>query len=171
MAKGNPLQAAGTAPRFIVNWGGSARCAAPTLRARERARQLARDLENVTRLKEPLLIHLVASADACETHHVGDIGLQERTVAGGDDETVDLLFAQRGVLTRRVATGLSWSELAGRLVRLLRTYQVEGCGKDTFATWSGSLSDGELRDRLGWTQPIFDRPTVVVPQPGGAHAG
>lgn len=172
MANGSPQHPASTTPRFTVNWGGSSRCAAPTLRAWERAGQLARDLENITRLKETLRIHVAASADACEVHHAGDIGLQERSaIGGGEAETVDLLFAQRGALTRRVATGLPWSELAGRLARLLRTYQVEGCGKDTFATWTASLSDGELRDRLGWTQPMFDRAPVPAPQPGGAHAG
>ena len=120
---------------------------APAPAAQERVLELVRHLDKTARLSTPLVIHL-APAGATE-HAGGDIGLVDRTAEGGETPTVDLLLSDGHALARRIATALPWSELPARLTRLMRNYQVEGCNKDSFATWTRSLSDADLRERLG----------------------
>lgn len=119
----------------------------PTPAAQERVLELIRHLEKTARLTVPVTIFL-APIGATEYSN-GDIRLEDRGAEGGEPATVDLLLSDGQMLARRVVTALPWSELPARLTRLLRNYQVEGCNKDSFATWTHNLSDAELYERLG----------------------
>lgn len=66
----------------------------------------------------------------------------------GHDEAADLLVTGRDRL-RLVASAVPWNEIPQRLARLLKSYQVERCGRDTFQTWAGNLSEHDLSERLG----------------------
>ncbi len=106
------------------------------------------------RLREPLRLQLSACPTGCAGSHSGDIGLRIHPAHGHEPEraTVDLLFNDDTGLARLVAT-IPVGELSTRLVRLLRVYTVEGCGRDTFASWSRGLRDQDLRARLGVPEP------------------
>ncbi len=146
-----PRPAASPSKRYVVTWTTLPGCNVPAPEAQDRARQLAQHLEQVARLRESVHIHLSADPDTCAEHNSGDIGLRHRldVVDGVPVETADVLVGDGTTLTREIATAVPWNELSGRLARLIRTYQVEGCGRDTFATWVRGLSDHELRERLG----------------------
>ena len=139
--------------RYVVTWATLPGCTIPAREAQDRALQLTHYLGQVARLQEPVHIHLSAYPDACAERHTGDIGLRDRLaiIDGVPVETADVLFGDGAALTRQFAAAVPWSELSRRLARLLRTYQVEGCGRDTFAEWTRRLSDRELRERLGFT--------------------
>ena len=133
-----------------VIWSTSAGCLRPTLEVHQAALDIARRVEAGLRLREPLRLQLSACPAGCVGSHSGDIGLRIHPAHGRNPEpaTVDLLFNNDTGLTRLVAA-LPLDELSTRLVRLLRVYTVEGCGRDTFASWSRGLRDQDLRTRLG----------------------
>ncbi len=140
--------------RIQVSWSTSAGCSRPTPEAQQAAWEIARRVEAGLRLREPLRLQVSACPAGCAGSHSGDIGLRVHPAHGRDPEpaTVDLLFNGGTGLDRWVAT-MPVDELSARLVRLLRVYTVEGCGRDTFASWSRGLRDQELRTRLGLPEP------------------
>ncbi len=77
-----------------------------------------------------------------------DLYLRLHVVDGPGQQVVDLLLADASG-PRIVAAGVPVDELSRRLVRLVKTYQVERCGRDTFRTWAAGLSVQDLRSRLG----------------------
>jgi sulfite reductase beta subunit-like hemoprotein len=113
-----------------------------------RALQLAQDLDGLLRLQETLHIDLATHPYTGGQQHTGEIGLTVRDDAA---KTADLVFSDGVRLNRCIATDVPWDELKQRLARLLKSYMVEGCGKDTFITWTSSLPDQALRERLGYT--------------------
>ena len=137
-----------------VIWSTSAGCSRPTPEAQHVAREIVRRVEAGLRLRESLRLQVSACPAGCTGSHSGDIGLRVHPAHGRDPEpaTVDLLFNGGTGLDRWVAT-MPVDELSARLVRLLRVYTVEGCGRDTFASWSRGLRDQDLRARLGLPEP------------------
>ncbi len=137
-----------------VSWSTSAGCSRPTMVAQQAALEVARRVEAGLRMREPLQLHLSACSAGCVGSHSGDIGLRIHPAHGRETEpaTVDLLFNDDTGLARLVAT-VPVDELSTRLIRLLRVYTVEGCGRDTFASWSRGLRDQDLRSRLGLPEP------------------
>ena len=150
-----------------VIWSTSAGCSRPTPEAQHVAREIVRRVEAGLRLRESLRLQVSACPAGCAGSHSGDIGLRVHPAHGRDPEpaTVDLLFNGGTGLDRWVAT-MPVDELSARLVRLLRVYTVEGCGRDTFAIWSRGLRDQELRARLGLPEPTASAAGRQV-QPGG----
>ncbi len=94
-----------------------------------------------------LQIRITDEAQATPDGNPAETDLHLR-LTGDADTTADVLIGGSPAL-RLVARDVPWEEVPERLVRLLKAYQVERCGKDTFRTWARNLSDGDLRERLG----------------------
>ena len=138
-----------------VSWSTSAGCLRPSAESQQTALEVARRVEAGLRPREPLRLQLSACPVGCVGSHSGDIGLRIHPTYGHDPEPaiVDLLFNDDTRLARLVAA-IPVDELSTRLVRLLRVYTVEGCGRDTFASWSRGLRDQDLRSRLGLPEQV-----------------
>jgi hypothetical protein len=115
----------------------------------EHAEQLGRFLAQGVRMREPLHIHLVPVEDAMVD--VAHTDLLVRVVALGGRVVVHDL-ALGGATTHAVVLDLPLEEAQTRIARLLRTYLVEGCGRDTFSSWVRALPASALRARLGVTE-------------------
>ena len=145
-----------TSERHVVTWTGLPGREVPAPEVQDHAWQLAQHLDKVTRLRDPLRIHLFADPEALGDGHAGDIGLTLRVPDGeavfdaDQVATADVLIGDGVAVKRHIATAVPWDELSGRLARLIKAYQVERCGRDTFVTWARGLSEGELRERLGF---------------------
>jgi hypothetical protein len=134
-----------------VIWSASTGSVKPSVAVQQQITEIASQLEAQARVRELLRLRVTTNARGAEEIQSGEIGL--RIHSPSDDglkaATVDLLFNGDNGLTREVVTALPLDELRSRLLRLLRVYTVEGCAKDTFATWSRGQSDADLRSRLG----------------------
>ena len=159
-----PQREAPASQRYVVTWTAAPGGDVAAHEAQDRAWQLAQYLDKTVRLHEPLRVHLSVYQDTPMEHFAGDIGLvlsipgEAAMIDGDPAETADVLIGDGAALRRRIAAAVPWSELAGRLARLIKTYQVERCGRDTFTTWARGLSDGELRKRLGLTELVPGQP-------------
>ena len=138
-------------PGYRLSWATRSGYDLPGHEAQSRAIGLVQHLDRVARLPERIDIRLLAGAAAPSEYAPGDIGLRDgaTVIAGEWVATADLLFTDGSSLSRAIAVSLPWSELERRLTRLIRTYMVEGCARDTFAAWTRGLTDRELRERLG----------------------
>jgi sulfite reductase beta subunit-like hemoprotein len=134
-----------------VIWSTSAECAKLSAVVQQQFREIATQAQAQARVRELVRVHVTTCPAGCVGTHAGEVGVRIRSAADEAAENihVDLLFNGDIGLSREIATGLSLGELRTRLVRLLRVYTVEGCGKDTFTSWSRGLSDAEIRSRLG----------------------
>ena len=146
---------------YVVTYADGPGVNVPEL-TRQRAESLARHLDRAARLREPVRIHLYTGANPWVERPLVGVGIRDRAIVAGDSliAAADVVLGD-GVTTREIATEVPWSELPGRLARLFRVYLVEGCGRDTFATWVRGLSDGELRERLGLAHHVADRPNTA----------
>jgi hypothetical protein len=117
----------------------------------QQLREIASQIQAQTRMRESLRLHIITPPAGWPETSAGEIGVRAHITPGAGPEpaTVDVLFNGDSGLTREVVTALPIGELRQRLVRLLRVYMVEGCGKDTFTSWSRGLSDQQLRSQMG----------------------
>ena len=145
---------ADTAKGYVVTWSDRPECDSPPLDLQQRVLDVARHLARVAPVREQLILHASTCSSECVAPHGGDIVLWIRREVrdGAVIDTASIIAAADGYGRRVIARTVPLGELASRLGRLLRGYMVEGCGKDTFETWVGTLSTGELRHRLGFTR-------------------
>ncbi len=131
-------------------------CNFATVDSKSLAGDLARQLDAAVPLDEPIRIHMSACPHSCAQHHIGDIGLQGglAKINGTPTPTADVLLGgalgDNARLARKIALKVPWTDLPGRLERLLKSYKVERCGKETFNAWISKQSDDELRAQLGF---------------------
>src|SRR5919206_583878 len=123
---------------------------------REQAAKLEAYLASVVSLAQPLRIHISTDLSSPSEGDTPDVALKLHHDPTGETSAADLLFGDPSQ-PRLIAAAVPWSEVPQRLVRLVKAYQVERCGRDTFATWTRTLPDGALRERLG------------LPEAGPAH--
>ena len=115
--------------------------------ARRRAHALEEALKRTIRLREPLAI-FIADSESWGEREPADIGLVWPE-PGEAAAYVDILIPGPEGTLRRVASDVAAGEVAARLTRLVRTYTVERCRQDTFASWAAGLGEGDLAERLG----------------------
>ena len=115
---------------------------------RDQAAKLEAYLASVVSLAEPLHIQIAPDQGSPAEQDTPDVALKLHHDTTGETAAADLLLGDPSQ-PRLIATAVPWSEVPQRLVRLVKAYQVERCGRDTFATWTRTLPDGALRERLG----------------------
>jgi len=117
-------------------------------------REVTSLIQAQTRMRELVRLYVTDRRSGSSDGNSGEIGLRIHTLSadGSEAATVDLVFHGDTGLSREVVTALPVGEMRQRLVRLLRVYMVEGCGKDTFTSWSRGLSDQQLRSQMGITE-------------------
>ena len=115
---------------------------------KDQAAKLEAYLASVVSLAEPLRIHISNDEGSSSEQVTPDVALKLHHDTTGETTAADLLLGDPSQ-PRLIATAVPWSEVPQRLVRLVKAYQVERCGRDTFATWTRSLPDSALRERLG----------------------
>jgi hypothetical protein len=115
---------------------------------KDQAAKLEAYLASVVSLAEPLRIQIAAEQGSPTGQDTPDVALKLHHDPTGETTAADLLLGDPSQ-PRLIATDVPWSEVPQRLVRLVKAYQVERCGRDTFATWTRTLPDGALRERLG----------------------
>lgn len=134
-----------------IFWSTSCGSIKPSAALQQQIKEQVSQLEAQARVRELLRLLVTTHTNSIVEANGAEIGI--RLHLGSHDSmegvTLDLVFNGDHGLTREIATTLPLSELRSRLLRLLRVYTVEGCAKDTFATWSRGLSDQDLRSRLG----------------------
>ncbi len=131
-----------------------------TVDGQEQAAKLEAYLASAASLAQPLRIQVSAVPETPAPEGI-DVVLQIYPDSPAGRTTANLLLGGPPH-PRLVASTLAWDEIPQRLVRLVKAYQVERCGRDTFATWTRSLSDEALRERLG---------LPAGPRDGGAATG
>ena len=114
---------------------------------KDQAATLEAYLASVVALAQPLRIHMSNAEGSSAELDTPDVALKLHHATTGET-AADLLLGDPPQ-PRLIATAVPWSEVPQRLVRLVKAYQVERCGRDTFATWTRTLPDGALRERLG----------------------
>lgn len=127
--------------------------------AQHQARVLEEALNRTLRLREPLAI-FIAESESCGAGEPADIGIVWRE-PGEPSAHVDLLITGTEGALRRVVSGVPAGEVPARLACLVRTYTVERCRQDTFASWARGLGVGELAERLGFSHAAV-RPTAAA---------
>ena len=115
---------------------------------KDQAAKLEAYLASVVSLAEPLRIHVSTDLNSPPEQDTPDVALKLHQDTTGETAAADLLLGDPSQ-PRLIATAVPWNEVPQRLVRLVKAYQVERCGRDTFATWTRTLPDGALRERLG----------------------
>ena len=125
---------------------------ATVIERHQAADDLAAYLAQAARLAEPLVIRFAGASSSDHDVEAIDIelGVQQPVADPESIEVSDLRIAGPGQ-PRLVAANVPWNEVQQRLSRLVRAYQVERCGRDTFRTWASNLSTEDLRVRLGFT--------------------
>ncbi len=113
----------------------------------DQAATLEAYLASVVSLAEPLRIRSSNDEYSSSEQDTPDVALKLHHDTIGET-AADLLLGDPSQ-PRLIATAVPWSEVPQRLVRLVKAYQVERCGRDTFATWTRTLPHGALRERLG----------------------
>jgi hypothetical protein len=127
-------------------------CMATVIERRQAADDLAAYLTQAARLAEPPVIRFAGDSELDHGASTVDIELDVRGPAAGAGEIESAALLIAGLShPRLVAADVPWNEVRQRLSRLVRAYQVERCGRDTFRTWASNLSTEDLRARLGFT--------------------
>ena len=125
---------------------------ATVIEQHQAADDLAAYLAQTARLAEPLVIRFAGASPSDHGAEAIDIELDvQQPVADSESIEVSGLRIAGPGQPRLVATKVPWNEVQQRLSRLVRAYQVERCGRDTFRTWASNLSTEDLRMRLGFT--------------------
>ena len=129
-------------------------CKLAIVETKSRADALATELaQRLPDWTEPIGIHVNGCPNSCARFQVADIGLKGSLVTDEDGRTVDgfqvHLGGHLGAESRlgRKLRGhkVTAKELPDYVERLLKTYESERTGGETFAAWASRAEEGSLR--------------------------
>jgi ferredoxin-nitrite reductase len=118
--------------RRTVSCTGTDYCHFSLIDTKEWAVDIARSMETLLPLREPLRLNWSGCPHACGQHHIGDIGFQGARVRVGDEvvEAADIFLggklAEEPRLAEKVLDSVPLTELPARLAQLLSEHRLAG---------------------------------------------
>jgi ferredoxin-nitrite reductase len=135
----------------LVACTGSAGCKYAAADTKKHALAIARHLESMLDLDQPINIHMTGCQHSCAQHYIGDIGLLATKVSQGDDLVEGYHVYLGGgygadqAFGREYARNVTADELPERLEVLFRSYLFHRTDEnETFAAFTRRLSIEEL---------------------------
>jgi ferredoxin-nitrite reductase len=107
-------------------------------------------LEKKIELDTPVNIHVTGCPNSCAQHYMGDIGLLGTKVQGADGYHIFVGggFGKHQAVGRQIFTGVSATELPATVEKMLRAFQKNRAGRETFQQFT-------TRHELGKLQELF----------------
>jgi ferredoxin-nitrite reductase len=118
----------------VIACTGNSYCKFAQANTKGHALELIKYLEKKIQLDQPVNIHVTGCPNSCAQHYMGDIGCLGTKVRGVDGYHVFIGggFGRDQALGRQVFSGVSATELAPTLEKMLRVYLKKRAGRETF---------------------------------------
>jgi ferredoxin-nitrite reductase len=135
----------------LVACTGNAGCKFAASNTKGHALQLTKYLESEIELDQPINIHLTGCHHSCAQHYIGDIGLIGAKVKVGEESVEGYCVVlgggvdERQAIAHEVFPGTAFDDLKPLLLNVLRTYQAERVGQETFYEFSRRHSAEQLK--------------------------
>ena len=135
----------------LVACTGTAGCNFAACNTKGHALQLTKYLESEIELDQPINIHLTGCHHSCAQHYIGDIGLIGAKVKVGEESVEGYCVVlgggvdERQAIAHEVFPGTAFDDLKPLLLNVLRTYQAERVGQETFYEFSRRHSAEQLK--------------------------
>ncbi len=142
---------ASTVAGGLVACTGNAGCKYAASNTKSHAVQLAEFLETEVVLDQPINIHLTGCHHSCAQHYIGDIGLLGAKVKVGDEsiEGYSVVLGggvdERQAIAHEVFPAMTFDALKPLLLSVLKTYQDQREGKETFWEFTRRQTADELK--------------------------
>ncbi len=126
---------------------GSQGCRFAAADTKTHAVALARTLDGLAIIDQPMNLHVTGCHNSCAQHYIGDIGMMGVRVGGEDGYQVLLGGgADRDqALARELFTAVKWTEVESLLSNLLQGYGAMREAGESFLTFTRRLEIGTLR--------------------------
>lgn len=135
----------------LIACTGNAGCKFAASNTKSHAVLLAKYLEEVIELDQPINIHLTGCHHSCAQHYIGDIGLIGAKVKVGDESVEGYCVVLGGgvdenqAIAHEVFPGTSFEDLKPLLLNVLKTYQDKREEQETFWQFTRRHSAEELK--------------------------
>jgi ferredoxin-nitrite reductase len=134
----------------VIACTGNSFCKFAQSNTKGHALELIRHLEKKIELDTPVNIHVTGCPNSCAQHYMGDIGLLGTKVQGADGYHIFVGggFGKHQAVGRQIFTGVSATELPATVEKMLRAFQKNRAGRETFQQFT-------TRHELGKLQELF----------------
>ena len=135
----------------VIACTGSSYCKFAQSNTKGHALELIKHLEKKLALDQPVNIHVTGCPNSCAQHYMGDIGLLGTKVRGADGYHVFVGggFGKHQAVGRQIFSGVSAVELPATIEKILRAFQKNRAGKETFQQFSTRHEVGKLQEMFG----------------------
>ena len=135
----------------VIACTGSSYCKFAQSNTKGHALELIKHLEKKLALDQRVNIHVTGCPNSCAQHYMGDIGLLGTKVRGADGYHVFVGggFGKHQAVGRQIFSGVSAVELPATIEKILRAFQKNRAGKETFQQFSTRHEVGKLQEMFG----------------------
>jgi ferredoxin-nitrite reductase len=126
----------------VIACTGNSYCKFAQADTKGHALEIIKQVERRLELDQPVNIHVTGCPNSCAQHYMGDIGcLGTKTKIGGESLDAYHIFVGGGfagnqAIGRQVFSGVTANELPVMIEKMLRAYQTNRVGQETFQQFS-----------------------------------
>ena len=132
----------------VIACTGNSYCKFAQSNTKGHALELIKHLEKKIQLDAPVNIHVTGCPNSCAQHYMGDIGLLGTKVQGTDGYHVFVGggFGRHQAVGRQIFTGVTATELPIIVEKMLRAFQKNRAGHETFQQFTNRHEVGKLQE-------------------------
>jgi ferredoxin-nitrite reductase len=148
--------AAGAVMRGTVACTGNRGCRYAATDTKSHAVMLARQLDSLFHIEQPVNLHVTGCPHSCAQHYIGDIGLLGTKVGGEEGYQVVIgggSDQDRG-LARELIASIPFSDLPPAMERLFSAYSEQRNANESFLDFSRRHSIAELQSFCDAKEPV-----------------